>query len=300
MQKIVVQVPATSANLGPGFDCLALALDLWNTTTFTFGGSRVRIRVRGEGQGKLPEDETNAIYRGFYRLYSQAEATTPQGLLIECDNKIPLSSGMGSSAAAILTGLLAANTWLGKRLDPLELLHLAAEMEGHADNAAAAILGGLVVVLAEEQKPFIQPVPCAVKQVVIVLPEVALSTTEMRNVLPRQVSMQDATFNSGRTALVVEALRMANYELLEKAMVDRLHQPYRLGLIPGAQQALDAAHTLGAPAALSGAGPSLIAFPPSDFEEVEEAMNRAFAAAGVKTRSWILKTSSNAAFCDIE
>jgi len=300
MQKIIVQVPATPANLGPAFDCLALALDLWNTTTFTFGGSRVRVRVRGEGQGVLPEDETNAIYRGFYHLYSQAEATTPQGLLIECENRIPLSSGLGSSAAALLTGLLAANTWLGKRLEPLELLQVAAEIEGHPDNAAAALFGGLVMVFSEDDKPYVHPIPFAVRQAVVVLPEVELSTQKSRSVLPAQVTLHDATFNCARTALVSEAMRIGNHELLKTAMQDRLHQPYRLPLIPGAQRALQAALDLGAPAVLSGAGPSLVAFPANDLEDVEEAMLQAFRSSGVKARSWIVKTATQPASTDIE
>lgn len=299
MQKIIVRVPATSANLGPGFDCLAMGLDLWNTTTFTFGGSRVRVRVRGEGQGKLPEDEGNLIYQAFRQVSSQKAATFPQGLLIECENQIPLSSGLGSSAAATLTGLIAANTWLAKPLTMAGILQIAAEMEGHADNAAAALYGGFVVVLTGNGKPTVYPLSCAIGKVVIVMPEISLSTRQSRAVIPPQIPIQDAVFNIGRTALAVEGFRTANFKMLAEALQDRLHQPYRLKLIPGAQEAVDAAYELGARVVLSGAGPSLIAFTPADFEEVESVMVKAFQTAGLKTRSWILKTTSQPAFSDI-
>lgn len=299
MQKIIVRVPATSANLGPGFDCLAMGLDLWNTTTFTFGGSRVRVRVRGEGQGKLPEDESNLIYQAFRRVSSQKAATFPQGLLIECENQIPLSSGLGSSAAATLTGLIAANTWLAKPLTTTGILQMAAEMEGHADNAAAALFGGFVVVLTGNGKPMVYPLPCAISKVVIVMPEINLSTQQSRAAIPPQIPIQDAVFNIGRTALAVEGFRTANFKLLSEALQDRLHQPYRLKLIPGAQEAVEAAYGLGARVVLSGAGPSLIAFTPGDFEDVEAEIVKAFQSAGLKTRSWILKTSSQPAFSDI-
>jgi len=290
--SVSVRVPATTANLGPGFDCLGLTLDLWNRATFTLSGQNIRVKLKGEGKGWLPTDERNPIVRAFLRFYNAMGKPVPQGLEVICDNQIPLGSGLGSSAAASLAGLLGANALLGEPAGRQEIFSLAVEIEGHPDNAAAALWGGLVVVISQDQHPEVfRFEPALLKVVVVMLPSVHLPTSTARAALPKMVPLADAVYNLGRTALVVEALRCGDLTLLGKAMQDRLHQPYRLKLVAGAEQALQSAYQSGAAAAaISGAGPSLIAFPVSEAEPVAASMAAALEQAGHKTRSMVLFT----------
>lgn len=295
MDEVIVFVPATSANLGPGFDCLGLALDLWNTTAFRLGGEGIRVSVKGEGSDILPSTPDNLVVRAFSEVYRRMEATQPGDIRLECENLIPLGSGMGSSAAAVLTGLLAANCFLGEPLSRLEILRIANEIEGHPDNAAAALFGGLVTVLPDLDPPLVHTTQVKPLDVILVLPDISLSTKAARDVLPAQVGLKDAVHNLGRTALVVKALHEGDLTLLAKVMDDRLHQPYRLGLIPGAEQAIRAAQRAGAAAALSGAGPGVIAFVSDETLKVEDEMRQAFLDAKVESRVFRLRVSTNAA-----
>ncbi|MFZ3078619.1 MAG: homoserine kinase [Bellilinea sp.] len=289
---VTVRVPATTANLGSGFDCLALALDLWNTCTFTVAPGDVRVEVAGEGAGQLPVDAHNLIARTFFEVYRRQGQLLPVGVRIGCENCIPLGSGLGSSAAAVVAGIAGANTILGNPLTLLDMLRIANELEGHADNAAAALFGGLMIVTSDSAGiPLVQKIESQIWQVVAVLPDFALPTVQARRALPAEVSMRDAVFNIGHSLLAVEALRMGDRGLLFHALEDRLHQPYRLKLIPGAEAAMQAARTLGAPAALSGAGPSIVAFPDDNPEAVQSALQEAFREAGMASRGWILNTS---------
>jgi len=295
MNEVVVTVPASSANLGPGFDCLGLALDLWNTTTFRLGGDGIRVHVEGEGAGKLPEDTGNLVVQAFTTLYVRREATMPRDLQVECHNLIPIESGLGSSTAAILTGLIAANFFLGQPLTRLELLRMTIDIEGHADNAAAALFGGLVLVASDLHPPIVRSYTLPALNLVVVVPKVDLSTREARKLLPAMVERCDAIFNLNRTALVIDALREGDRKLLMTAMDDRLHQPYRFPLIPGSQAAIRAANELGAAAALSGAGPSVIAFANDNANAVAQTMQAAFRAAGVESRCYHLTPTMKAA-----
>ncbi len=296
-QAVRVRVPATSANLGPGFDCLALALDLWNQVELRLEGDGIRVIVRGEGSDRLPRDETNLVAQAALGLYHAAHIAPPPGLRIECVNRIPLSSGLGSSAAARLAGLLGANALAGEPLSEEEILELAADLEGHPDNVSAALAGGLALSVRAGERLLVRsyapvlPLPAAV-----VVPEVNLPTVAARRALPKQAPLADAVFNLGRTALVVEALRSGDLDLLGEAMQDRLHQPYRLALIPGAAAAIEAALRAGASAAaLSGAGPGVIAFPREDPQAVAAAMKAEFTAVGVRARAWILAACQDGA-----
>jgi len=292
MPSITVHVPATSANLGPGFDCLGLALNWWNQTKFTSGGDHWHVKISGEGQSVLPMDETNLIIQSARTTFKLIGEKPPRGLLITCQNNIPLSSGLGSSAAAVLTGILGANALLGDALSRDEILKMAANIEGHPDNVAPALWGGLVIAAGEyRQKVEIPPI-----QAVIVLPEVTLSTEQARAALPEQVRLQDAVFNIGRTALTIEALRSGKLDALQQVMEDRLHQPYRMPLIPGAKQAIRAAKNLDAACVISGAGPSLIAFPSANPQKVRAAMEQAFTQVEIPSRGWVLSSSSKGAW----
>jgi homoserine kinase len=293
---ITVRVPASTANLGPAFDCLGLALDLWNETSFELSDNTLSIEISGEGQGTLPRNDRNLILRAFARVYQEAGKKPPTGVALIAKQEIPLSSGLGSSAAACLTGLLAANALLKDPLSHQEILQIGAEIEGHADNLSAALFGGLVLVNQNGSKFSAQKLECAPLTAVVVLPEIKLSTREARKALPSEVSMKDAVFNIGRSIQVVEAMRTADIPALAAAMEDRLHQPHRLPLISGAAEALEAARQAGAAAALSGAGPSVIAFIEEGREKaVTEAMRAPFAEKGVKTRQYLLKSSETGA-----
>ena len=288
MNKASVSVPASTANLGAGFDCLALALGLRNTVEFVEIDQGIEIIVEGEGAGRVPLDATNLIARAAERVFERT-GRRPRGLRIHAINGIPLGSGMGSSAAAIVGGLAAANALVGGGLSRDDLLRLAYEMEGHPDNAAAAIFGGLALVSAAEEKLLVRSLQIPPLTVVIVLPDVHLSTAEARAALPAQVPLGDAVFNIGRALFTVQALMTGEVELLRWAVVDRLHQPYRQKLIPGYDAAVREAQRAGANAvALSGAGPSLVAFSSSGHSEIAHAMKMAFEAGDVDCRTFIL------------
>lgn len=285
-----IRVPATSANLGPGFDCLGLALDLWNEISFE-PADELTYHVTGEGADKLDNQPQNLLTDSFARVYEVCGIKIT-GIKITAHNHILLSSGLGSSAAAIVAGLYGANEMLGKPLDENTLLKLATKAEGHPDNVAPALLGGLVVSAMNADEIITRRYEMPSLTVVIVQPDMHWPTTVARSVLPKSVSRVDAIFNIGRTALVVDALRNSDLNLLQKVMDDRLHQPYRMSHIPGCENAWKAARKFGA-AALSGAGPSIIAFvPPEAKAEVQAAMLDAFRQAGVEACSLATKPSN--------
>jgi homoserine kinase len=294
--KVHVTVPATTANLGPGFDALGLALNLWNEADFVASDdNHITLTVSGEGEGKLPLNADNAIAEAALQIYDLTGKHCT-GLHIDCLNRVPLGSGMGSSSAAMLTGMLGANALLGNPLTDEEILKLAIETEGHPDNVAPAMLGGLVASVVHENRVFSMRLPAKANHgsihATIVLPDFDFPTKQARAILPKQVERSDAIYNISRAVLVTEALRTGNLELLGIAMKDSLHQPYRLPLIPGAVAALEAGKKAGASAmALSGAGPALIAFSSQTEADIGAAMKRAFESAGMSARVFELETS---------
>ncbi len=298
--KFTIKVPATSANLGPGFDALGLALDLWNESTFELAED-FSVRMEGEGQGKLHQGKNNLIVRAAFKLAERVGKSLPT-FHANCVNAIPLGSGMGSSSAAILTGLLGANALLENPLSREEILNLASEMEGHPDNVTPALLGGLVVSTIDEGKVIARQIPLGIDLcITIALPDFYLPTKHARAALPRKVSIKNAVHNISRAVLVTEAFRNGDLNLLGQAMNDKLHQPYRLRLIPGAMSAMEAAKEAGASAvALSGAGPSLIAFSSKAEAGIGTSMKRAFEQAGLTARIFHLRGSSRGAEIQIQ
>ena len=300
---ITIRIPATSANLGPGFDSLGLALDLWNEAVITLA-IEYSVQVNGEGRERLSLGENNLIIRTAQQFAEHVGKRLPP-FHLDCINRIPLSSGLGSSAAAKLTGLLGANALLGKPLSRHEILDLATEMEGHSDNVAPALLGGLVVSTVEDGKVLAHRINMEANNespvhITVVLPDFHLSTQQSRAALPGQVTLTDAVHNISRAIMVTDAIRTGDLDLLGKAMADTLHQPYRLWLIPGAREAMDAAREAGAAAAtLSGAGPSVIAFSSERNPAIGEAMTRAYEQAGHPTRTFQLKMSHHGAEAQI-
>jgi homoserine kinase len=288
MNSLHLRVPASAANLGPGFDTLALALDLHNELTVEVTDGELEIQVEGEGEGRLPTDASNMIVRAAYRFFRALEIHPP-GLRIRSTNGIPLGSGLGSSAAAIVSGLMTADAISETGMSREQLLEIAWEMEGHADNAAAAIFGGLTIVGQSSDGLISSQITLPPMQFVIVVPEVDLPTSSMRDVLPRNVPLNDAALNLGRMGLVVEALRQDDFDLLSRAVVDRLHEPYRAPLIPGFFEARSAGLEAGAAAvALAGAGPSLIAFAANKHQAIADAMADAFSSYDLPVRTFTL------------
>ena len=259
-----IRVPATSANLGPGFDCLGLALDIWNEIQFE-PAEKITYQVSGEGAEKLNKGTNNLLTRAFAHLYEIC-GKEMHGVFIRANNGIPMSSGLGSSAAAIVAGLYAANEILRKPLNEYELLKLAVKMEGHPDNVAPALLGGLVVSVISGNEIITRFYEIPQITIVIVKPNIVWPTRVARAVLPKSVSRVDAIYNIGRAVLVVDALRNGDLDLLQKIMDDRIHQSFRLKQISGGMSAYKTAKQFGA-AALSGAGPSLIVFVQSENAE---------------------------------
>ncbi len=287
---IKIRVPATSANLGPGFDCLGLALNIWNEVSFE-PAEKLIYHVTGEGAEKLNKGTKNLLTKAFGNLY-QVCGKPVQIVKIYAHNEILMSSGLGSSAAAIVAGLFGANEMLGQPMSPNELLKLATEMEGHPDNVAPALLGGLVVSVMDQEEIFTKRYEVPELTVVIVKPILDWPTRTARAVLPKSVSRADAIHNIGRTALVVDALRNGDLDLLQKVMDDRIHQPYRLKHISGGMTAYKTAKRFGA-AALSGAGPSIINFVlPERAEQARCEIEKVFQERGIETRGLITKPST--------
>lgn len=291
--QVTVTIPATSANLGPGFDCLGLALSLYHTVTFTVTETPgLTIITSGEDTHKVPTDESNLVWQSARLIFDRFNEY-PTGLHIQQENEIPVGSGLGSSSTAVLAGLFGANTILDNPLTRAEVLQIATNLEGHPDNVAPAVHGGLILGVQEENRLLIEPISIPDMEVVVVLPDYNLPTSEARAALPQELSLQDAIFNSSRIALLIRALETGNYDLLPSAMQDRFHQPHRIPLITGMADAMDAAKDAGAAAvALSGAGPSLIAFAPSNHAQIGQAAADAFKQHGLNSRRWILSVDT--------
>jgi homoserine kinase len=286
--RVRVRVPATSANLGPGFDALGLALSLYNEVTLE-PAPTIEVSVEGEGKGRLDPGPRNVVVRGVRMAHEAAGRPFP-GARLRCVNGIPLSRGLGSSAAAWVAGLVGGNALLGDPLDRHGLLALAARAEGHPDNVTAALLGGLTVSCAtgEGIAAVSLPGPGDVAWVVLV-PDIEASTREARAVLPDTVPRADAVFNVQRVSLLLAALATGRADLLATAMHDRLHQPYRRRLFPWMDAVMSAARDAGAlGCVLSGAGPSILAAVRPSGEAVASAMERALRSAGIGGRALAL------------
>lgn len=277
---MIVRVPATIANLGPGFDALGLAVRIHNVVDVE-PADRTTVAVEGEGAAVLPRDERNLVVRAAQAVAEQAGLDLPP-LRITQQNAIPLRRGLGSSAAAIVGGVVAANRLLGDPLSVDALLAIAARLEGHPDNVTPALLGGFTVSVLDGDAVRWARVPVAAPiRIVLAIPEVEVATAEARRVLPPTVRFEDAAFNVGRAALLVAALSTGRLDLLPTATEDRLHQVYRSALVPGINAALGAARDAGAlGVVLSGSGPTVAAFA-ADPHGVGAVMRAAFEAEGV-------------------
>lgn len=301
-EQVRVRAPATSANLGAGFDCLGLALELYMDLAVEEGaGEGVEIAALGEGSASVPLDERNAVYQGVVRAYARA-GKTPGRLRLAIDSQIPLASGLGSSSAALIAGLAAGAKLCGLGLDRAEILQQGVAVEGHLDNVAPCALGGIVVAALDgEEVAWARIEPPRGLAAVVAIPDFPLSTPRARSALPERVDRRDAVFNAGRVGLLVAALQQGDYSLLRTGMQDRLHQPYRAALVPGLEAVLAAATAAGAlGAALSGAGPTVLALVSDRGAEVAGAMQQAWAREGVAVRTLVLGLAAEGVQCTQE
>ena len=279
--RVHVSVPATSANLGPGFDALGLAWTLRNEVVAA-EAEGVSVEIEGGGAARLPRSADNLVARGVKLAYDAAGRPFG-GCALACTNRVPSARGLGSSAAAWVSGLMAGNALLGAPFTKDALLALAARAEGHPDNVAAAIFGGLTVACASGSTvtAVALPVPAGLRWIVLI-PDVTNATADARAVLPASVLHGDAVFNLQRVALLLASLWVGPPQALGVALEDRLHEPYRLRLFPWMPDVVKAARVAGAlGCVLSGAGPSLLAVVAGDGAPVAAAMEAALRRAGI-------------------
>jgi homoserine kinase len=282
-----IRVPASTSNLGPGFDSQGIALSLYLTidvapsddplTSFSFSG---------EGAGELASAaENNLIYTAMNYVAEREGIELPAGRL-QVSNEIPLARGLGSSAAAIIGGFSAFEVLAGVRLSEERLLAYATEMEHHSDNVAAALLGSFVVSCVTESGKVLASRVTWQEEIraIVVVPNFKVRTEDSRRVVPTQVSREDAVFNIQRAALFVAALAERRYDLIGEAMRDRLHQPYRAPLVPGLEEILNLAGVEGLiGVALSGSGPTVFALATSNFEAVAKRLSHCFESRGIES-----------------
>ncbi len=290
MRRVRVRVPATSANLGPGFDCLGLSLGLYlELEVREEEGEGFALQIGGEGADVVAHDERNAVYRAVLRAFEYANCQ-PRRLYLDYRSDIPLASGLGSSSAALVAGLAAGAALCGRALDRDELVRWGVAVEGHPDNVAPCVLGGVVVAASDgDHIEYACIEPYEGLRAVVAVPDFQLRTDKARAVLPQVVSRVDAVFNMGRVGLLTAALGGGRGEWLRLAMQDRLHEPYRRALVPGLEEVRSAALAAGAlGAALSGAGPSVLALVEERADPIAAAMKSAWAALGVSARTWVL------------
>lgn len=290
--RIRVKVPASTANLGPGFDSLGLALDLHAWVEMAVA-EKTTIRLYGDHMAGIPQDKSNLVYRVAQSLFVKAGVSVPE-LDIEMYSDIPLTRGLGSSAAAIVAALVAANELIGAPLAIDELFQMASALEKHPDNVGASLFGGFVVAYwdgVRAERIRLEPDPRL--EALVAIPRFQLSTEKARHVLPSEIPLRDAVFNVGHSNLLVAALCSGRLEMIRHAMKDALHQPYRAALVPGMARILAEATDHGALGiALSGAGPTMLALVDRDgggHEQLERFLRDAFGAEGIAVDALRLK-----------
>ncbi|MDO5307241.1 MAG: homoserine kinase [bacterium] len=308
--KVSVKVPASSANLGPGFDCLGLALPIYNTITIeetVLPGTGVEINILSENENSLdettflnvPKDENSIIYKAVELLYNSI-GQEPTELKINIQTGIPIARGLGSSSSVIVGGLLAANKLLGSPADEAALLAIATEVEGHPDNVAPALLGGFVLSCQEEDGTVSY---CKLDwpkewDITVCIPDFELSTNISRSVLPEQVPLQDAVFNAKHLALLIQAVNLKDEKLMKIALRDKLHQPYREKLVPGMKEIMEAfKHEEGIlGCVLSGAGPTMLVISHKyDLDKIKSTVKEIWNMQNIRVDVKSLKVEENGA-----
>ena len=307
--KVSVKVPATSANIGPGFDCLGMALPIFNTITIeetVIPGTGIEINMMSEDEemgdmvfDNIPKDENNLVYKAVEMLYNSI-GQEPSELKINIQTGIPIARGLGSSSSIIVGGLLAANKLLGNPADETALLAIATEVEGHPDNVAPAILGGLVLAVQEDNGMISYSKinwPEA-WDITVCIPDFQLSTEIARSILPKEVALQDAVYNTKHLALMLQAINNEDTKLMKVAMKDKLHQPYREKLVPGMREIMDAfKHEDGVlGCVLSGAGPAMLVISNDyDLDKIKTTVQDIWEAQNIKSEIKTLKIENQGA-----
>jgi homoserine kinase len=293
-QGVVVDVPATTANIGPGFDCLGAALDLGNRFELRViegGGERFDLIIQGSEGSHLRGGPDNLVYRSAQRVWREA-GEEPVALEARVQLAVPPARGLGSSATAIVAGLIGANALVGEPLSREKLLELAIDIEGHPDNVVPSLIGGLCMTARAASNRW-RVVRCEWDpsvQVVVAIPAIRLSTSEARRAMPRSIPIPDAVLNLGALTLLLQGLRTGNGDLIADGLHDRIHEPYRWGLIQGGRAVREAALEAGAwGCVISGAGPTLLALASASVAEaVSQAMVKAWEAEGVASTGAVL------------
>jgi homoserine kinase len=294
MTRTEITIPASTSNLGASFDACGLALALYLKVTVEERGGGFEVVPSGEGADRVPRDESNLILR-VSRSVAELRGKRIEGARLLVDNQIPLARGLGSSSAAIIAGISVYEALTGDRLNEEEMFGYALRFEDHGDNLAPSLLGGLVVACVIErlgQRSLVtvkRAWPEDVK-IVLCIPEFDMDTTQMRAVLPREVSLTDAVFNVQRAALLQALMAERRFDLFSEALRDRLHQPHRVPHGPGLAEVLRLNdHTRDHPGllgvAMSGAGSTMIAFATENFSQIAAEMSDRLATAGVRSRT---------------
>jgi len=293
MDSVIVQAPATTANLGPGFDSLGLALDLCNEIELALA-DETTVEVEGEGADRLPRNDAHLVLRSARTLADEHGVKAP-GWRLRQRNAIPLARGLGSSSAAIVAGLVAADALFELGLSREDLLEVAAKIEGHPDNVAPALYGGLTVCCANERLCCL-PLPPPDLKVVVAIPDFEVSTEAARKVMPREIPHGDGVHNVAHVAMTLAAFLDGRYEFLACGMLDKLHEPYRAHLVPGFERVREAALRSGAyGVCLSGSGPTVAAFADHYEKDIAAVMCQTFLEAGVQARTLILEPTAEGA-----
>jgi len=291
---IKIRVPATTANLGPGFDCLGLALELYLNLEIEQIEEGLIIEYQGEGADKFSSKKDTLIRKSAELVLKKiGQDKSKKGLKIKVFNQIPITRGLGSSASAIIGGIVGAARLYNIDLTNQEMLELALSLEGHMDNIVPALIGGLTLAYktGQEEIKWARIKTPRDLRVVVAIPDFTLSTEKMRKALPQKVALPEAVFNLSRSALLVNALQNSDWDVLAEAMEDRLHQPYRAPFIPGIEDIFLKIKKTGlAGVALSGSGPSVVSLTKKGQEEaIGKIMKDAFSNAGVTCRTLVLE-----------
>lgn len=281
---IEVIVPATTANIGPGFDCLGMALNLYNKIFF----KEIEEGVQIEGCDDRFRNKNNLVYTSMIKTFEKVGYKN-KGIQIIMDSDIPESRGLGSSAACIVAGVMGANEIANSKLTKTDILEIATNIEGHPDNITPALFGGMTASIYTDGKVYFSKIPIKNNlKFYVLIPDFTLSTSESRLVLPKSVLFKDATFNVGRTALMISSLIEGNMDLLKVSLEDKLHQRYRGHLIPEYDHIMNRLNALGIKggAFLSGAGPTIIAIGSADQMEISSCIGELILSLQNK---WVLK-----------
>ena len=296
---VKVRVPASTANLGSGFDCMGIALNLYTEATFEEIDSGLEIIINDPSSDFLPHDETNYVYQAMVKVFEKA-GVYPKGVRITSYTDIPMTRGLGSSSASLSLGLFGANEMIGRPFTKDELLYMAYEIEGHPDNVTPAIMGGFTVSVFDRNHISYTKtdIPHNIRFAAMI-PDFFLATKKARSVLPRFVPHRNAVYNVAHAAYMASAVAKGDFTSFGVGVKDKLHQKYRFGMIKSAEYVIRAAKRNGAMCGyLSGAGPTIISVVDKDYEQFENAMNNL-----IKTnlKNWKLKmlcADNNGVVCE--